>query len=359
MAPPQSSVSSAAKDFFEQSYAAFAQAVQMLGPTTDYSYHLADRTFRLQFSGRHLIPYVTPALAHLPPAPATEADLTISLWDGQSTGVMMPPWPATLEAYSQEQNWRFQVEEYCAVFYPAYRTISLLDQRKNQGILWTENAERFPWYESATPFINLFHWWLGDSQWQIVHAAAVGTARGGLLLVGKSGSGKSTTALRALQAGMDYVGDDYCLVRSDAMPTVATLYSSGKLLLADEESFADLHAARSPLTYAWARKAVYFFQEVFSRQVVDQLPIRAILIPTITGKAPSGLTPVSPATALRAVAPSTVFQLPGRRAEGMHSLSQLVRKVPAYRLELGTDTAMIPQLLCQLLEKTHDHATTD
>ena len=62
----------------------------------------------------------------------------------------------------------------------------------------------------------------------MVHAAAVGDESGGVLLVGRGGSGKSTTALSCLGTQVGYLADDYCLVEMVEGPRVHSLYTSGK-----------------------------------------------------------------------------------------------------------------------------------
>lgn len=77
---------------------------------------------------------------------------------------------------------------------------------------------------------TLFHWALREYGWQVVHAVVIGTAAGGVLLVGNTGAGKSTTALSCLaQEGIKYLSDDKCLVRLDPTPQVCALDTSAKL----------------------------------------------------------------------------------------------------------------------------------
>jgi hypothetical protein len=63
----------------------------------------------------------------------------------------------------------------------------------------------------------------------------------------------------------------------------------------------------------------------------------------------TGAVPISPVEALKALAPSTLFQLIGASQKDLRAMAELVRKVPCYRLELGTDLAAIPRAIEQLL----------
>ena len=72
---------------------------------------------------------------------------------------------------------------------------------------------------------------------QLVHAAAVGTDEGALLITGRGGVGKSTTALACLEAGMQFLGDDYVVVGLDPEPQVYRLYGSAKLTSNSSSAF--------------------------------------------------------------------------------------------------------------------------
>ena len=80
--------------------------------------------------------------------------------------------------------------------------------------------QKFPIISMAHQFIRYFTIGLGKHKQQVVHAASVGTKDGAVLIVGKGGSGKSTSALACLNAGMYYLGDDYTLISNDSNPQV-------------------------------------------------------------------------------------------------------------------------------------------
>lgn len=64
---------------------------------------------------------------------------------------------------------------------------------------------------------------------QLLHAAAIGTEEGAVLITGKGGIGKSTTALSCLQSGPYYFADNYLIVRLEPEPLVYSLYCTAKL----------------------------------------------------------------------------------------------------------------------------------
>lgn len=331
----------------------FTQATRDTADPLVYFYRICGHVVRLHFATPPLACGLTPALAHLVTAPQLTADLTINLWDSATTGIDRPALPEAIQqppidlkaGGSYLHSERFQ-----AFWQPVYGLFTMLDRATNEAFYWVDDAEQLPLAEGGAPLITLLHWWLGQRGQQIVHGAAIGSAAGGVLLVGKSGSGKSTTALACLHAGLHYVGDDYCAVAATPVPMVYSLYSSGKVYFADLARFPRLQKAQSRQAYAGADKALYFFAEAFANQLAATLPLKAILLPTVHAQqARSQLRAVSPATALLAMGPSTVFQLIGEKRQTIEQLGQLVRQLPCYRLELGADLEAIPALITDVL----------
>ena len=72
-------------------------------------------------------------------------------------------------------------------------------------------------------------WWATDRKLAVVHASAVGSTDGCVLITGPSGSGKSTTALACVAAGFDIVGDDVAIVALEPEPTAYASTAVAKL----------------------------------------------------------------------------------------------------------------------------------
>ena len=99
------------------------------------------------------------------------------------------------------------------------------------------------------------------------------------------------------------------------------------------------------------QKALIFLNDEFSHKISTGFPLRAILVPEITGHPETTIEPSSPVAALKALAPSTLLQLPGSGEETMGFLSALVRRVPCYKLKAGTRLEDIPARVHALLEE--------
>src|SRR5579872_3275601 len=54
-------------------------------------YELGSRTIRLRFAGPALVSALTRAIGHLRQEPSAKPDLTISVWDSETTGVPLSP----------------------------------------------------------------------------------------------------------------------------------------------------------------------------------------------------------------------------------------------------------------------------
>ena len=81
------------------------------------------------------------------------------------------------------------------------------------------------------------------------------------------------------------------------------------------------------------------------------LSAASILLPRVAHAPSPRLVPVGAAVALLALAPSSLFQLPGGRPDHLRILTNLVRRVPAYRLELSTDSAANADAIRRHLEE--------
>ena len=303
-----------------------------------------------------------PALVHLaiPEATASAAGLTISAWNGATPSA--PPMLADL-LRRLRTDWRLEcgprgevlelhASGISAIYNAGPNVLTVVDFDQNRGWLLKLDDDTFPYWEVGSPFRFLLHEWFAARGLQYVHGAAVGTEKGGVLLVGKGGSGKSTTALLCASAGMQYAGDDYCLI-DPARAWAHSLYNTGKLK--GSEDYARLPELKGLSTNpdSFERggdgKGVYFLDEIWPDRVVAGMPLRAIVVPRITGQTATRIEPCSAFDALVAMLPSTVAQLPAATNEDCDRMVALAEKLPAYLLHLGTDTRGISAALTTLL----------
>ncbi|MBE9145100.1 serine kinase [Planktothrix mougeotii] len=340
-------------DFFNTVYELYEKAEVSAGGCIDRFYCIGGFKIRLRFAGEALIPYMTPALGHLETEPFCDQALTVCLWDSTSTNTIMPPppWQRNQHHPKRGEIYGFNSDRIHTSFQWGAYALSLLDSDRNLGIYWVETTEQIPYWEKGSPLRTILNVWMSKRGIQLVHGGAVGLPSGGVLLVGKGGSGKSTTALTCLNSELFYASDDYSLISPEPTPTVFSIYNTGKKNADDVDRLPFLATAISNCDRLSDEKALYFINEHFPEKILTKSPIRAVLIPRITGKTDTSLTATSAAAALTSLVPSTMIQLPGSGKEACQIMMQVLQKVPAYYLELGTDLEQIPQVIFNLITK--------
>jgi hypothetical protein len=274
----------------------------------------------LRFAGAPLAEALLGALRPRIVGPAS-AEVSIGLWAGDSP----LPW------YLGELGPRGLVrgsspESVSAVYEAGSRALTLFDSRSSQILYRVPDTDGIPWWERAAPLRPALHFGLTGPSSHLVHAGAVGDSeRGGVLLAGPGGSGKTSLALSAVEHGLGYVGDDYVLLEDGV---AWNLYGTAKI---------DAGPGRE--------KTVL---EIDAGALVEGLPVRAVVVPAIGGGRVR-LTRISAGDALLALAPSTAFQIPFDRGAVLATLAELVRRVPCYRLKLGSSPAAAATALMEVL----------
>ncbi len=313
---------------------------------------LAGRTIRLEGAGSALISRISPAFAHLPRVPDdTEADLTVLLWDTVSTGQPLPSLgeygavagsPVTPILHGGGRSF---------VFHAFENAMSYLDYEERVGVYLVEDASTLPPWERACPLRALLTWWLGPQNLLVAHGAGVGSPDGAVVLAGSGGSGKSTTALACLAAGMGYLGDDYVLLDPRSR-SVWSLYGSAKLA---EDHLARFPGLMQPETTQPAdpadAKRVGWPAAANPSAMVLSAPVRAIVVPVVTLGDACTLTPVPASRALMAVAPLTLFQTAGDQRVAFRLATEFVKDMPTFRLELGAGMERVPGLLQDIIDE--------
>ncbi len=315
--------------------AAHAKAAALAG-ADERHFRIAGKRVCLRFAGPELPARLTPALDHLA-ATANRSDLTVLLWDSASSGVPPVRAPWQIDAYTPRGDLRgHAMRRLRAAFSLGTCTLSMLDLERGLGLYWMHDARDLPPWEQAAPLRTLLGWWAAADGAQLAHGAAVGIGDDAVLLVGRGGSGKSTTALACLDRGLRYAGDDYVLLRANrgAPPTVHSLYRTGKLRPQDLALRLPNLRPRHLMTPDYDKAVLLLGDD--GDLLADRLTIRAIVIPNVC---PSGtaLRKASAIEVLKALAPTTLFQLPGAGKEALQTMGALVQRVPGYRLEIGPD----------------------
>ena len=230
-------------------------------------------------------------------------------------------------------------------------TLSAINMQQNRAYCVVHDMQTLPWWMAGSPLLVIIHVWLREKGLQLTHAAAIGNGQTSLLLVGKGGSGKSTSTLACLTEGSHYLGEDYCIIDSQQIPNVFSLYQSAKWEANTRALFPQYeHFITNPET-ANDGKALLYYQDIFPRQMQISAPIRAVLSLTIGKQNNPILQEYDSSSTLKDVVMSTLLQLPFYHPRTISILQNLVKRVKTYRLILGQDIKANTQTIQSLLTK--------
>jgi hypothetical protein len=318
-------------------------------------YCLLGKRVRLRFTTQLLYNAITPALAHRQVEPLASPDLVVDIWDSHASGIHFEKPEVIL-------NHRYDIpelntENYFTLFNMKDSSFTMLNRSEGHAIWVIKDFHKLDTHVIYTePLLTLFQVWGTDQGATIVHAASVGYDNRAALLVGRSGSGKSTTAILCLRDGLQFLGEDYCIIQSNATPPyVESLYNTGKLADWSTERLPEMHPHIRFSADEVMDKTILSIYPGFQNQIVDRLPITAIIVPQVTQKDTTTWLPIPPATAMRGLAPSTIFQMiDTANRKQFHSMAQLVRSVPTYGIQLGTDIDHISSVVRDILDDSKD-----
>jgi hypothetical protein len=319
----------------------FERAAEAAGGVAELRLAVAGKPVRIRFAGARAAEALSPAFAHLETREDEPPALTLHVWDSgtrraEATG-------AGASYYSEQDGVR-------ALHQPS-DVLSVLTADADTGWFWMPDANGLPYWDYTAPFRHLLSWWLDAQGLRQVHGGAVGTEDGGVLVVGPGGSGKSTTALSTLlDERLRYAGDDYVAVGSAHAPVVHSIYCSGKVHQEDLHRLPHLEPALADGIRP-DEKAVFYVEQAFPGRSIAGFPLRAIVVPRVTDRRAARAVPGTRAEALAALAPSTIFQLHPPARDALAWMAGLVRSVPTFVLELGSDVETLPAALLRILER--------
>lgn len=292
------------------------------------------------------------AFAHLAADDAGDPAFTVGVWETAVSGGEPPPLP---DGPSPDDPfgalYLYSGDGVRVAHQPGPNILSAFDAGRSEAWYWVDDARHLPYWDAAAPLRQILHWWAAEQGCQLVHGAAVGTEDGGVLLVGRGGSGKSTAALSSLESELFYAADDYVAVELEPAPRVHSLFSSGKVEPHHAHRLPHVAAAVSNADRLDTEKAVVFAHEHFPERTTAGFPLAAVILPRVTGGAETRIVPASRAAALAALAPSTIFQLHPPSKQALSTMARLVQRVPAFVLESGSDIPGIPRAIAGLLEE--------
>jgi hypothetical protein len=186
-----------------------------------------------------------------------------------------------------------------------------------------------------------------------IHGAALEKDGRGVLIVGASGAGKTTACLSLMRAGYGCLSDDHPLLEAGG-PAMTLLPFRGRVAVTERTIgwFPELAAAQQGFRLD-TRKRSFEVEAVPGYRFGGACEPVLLLFPRIVDWPKSSVEALAGARALEELLPQTLLVLdPCLAGKQFQVMSELVRKIPAYRLHFGEDVTNLPEIIDRLLE-TH------
>lgn len=304
---------------------------------------------RLRIVGLELAETLAAPLTHLLRNDDAAPELEIDLWDVAATGGSVP---VASIAGVFENEWEIGDETLATagplLAHQLNGVVLCLHRGARRIVGWIPSHARLSLHQRGKPLQTILSVWAHDRGAQPVHAGCIARAGAGVLLPGKSGSGKSTAALASALGGFDFLSDD--LVLFDSAFDLHSFYCSAWLEADHARRFPSLAILPTPVRLPMEIKALTMPGVVPGMRTASTARLHALALPRIVNRPAARPRRASRAEALFVLAPSTVLQLhprSGRRE--LERLAELTERAPAFWLELGTDLRRVPEHIDEIL----------
>lgn len=217
----------------------------------------------------------------------------------------------------------------------------ILDHEAGVAVQLMRGPGQYPPWETGAPLRPFLHWHYARAGRRLTHGGTLGVAGRGVILAGGGGSGKSGTVIAGLLHGLQSVGDDYVLLDADEPVTARPVYATLKQDSAGFQRLGLRDVLGDDLSLNWQGKHQFTIADIARQPVPERLTIGALFVPEVSGSARSTIIPMARAEAMIALAASSIYQMPGERESGFHFLADVTRRLPCYRLMLGSNPSEI------------------
>ena len=312
-------------------------------------YTIAGKSCIIHFIGIRQLPFFTLSLAHLETTASSNDFFTLYVVDASVAKIQLPPicWQPE-DVCDYDGSIRSMPDGLFAACITEYQTIQFIHHQAKTAFVWMNNAAILQEWESSFPFRSLFYQVFKQKGFLFIHAGAVGTAQGGVLLTGKGGAGKSTTCLSAfLYSNLQYAGDDFICLDPEKMKAYS-LYNIAKLTKENISRFPLLAANTDGVD---ADKLQYFVHKHLPQKMIKQMKVKAIFIPNYS---PShtivSLSIADKQDVMKALAPSSVLLLRAGEKE-IKKLALLIGDLPCYWINTNENLIEIASVIENYLKE--------
>jgi hypothetical protein len=319
-------------------------ATKLLGTTAggvaqEAAFHIGPFGVRLQFSSAELAGELLSQFGHVIDASIGKTDLTIRATDTPDVfsgleqtwrAIGIPPahTSTTFRQGGTITHVEFDEDGIASMF--------TLDANRNIAVFAVKAASRAKMIEGTYPFLLLLRLWSEHTDHLWAHGAAVGTPRAGVLIVGMGGAGKSSTSISVTGGKLKLLSDDHVLIAPDR--TASSVYSTLRIR---PDMIKRLQAARPWFDdsnwFDWRGKPSQILSSDKHRFLCRQLPLKAIVIPRHHCEDGPSFHRISPAPALRAIAPVTITKHYVNPLARLELLTSIVQRLPVYEFHTTVD----------------------
>jgi hypothetical protein len=174
--------------------------------------------------------------------------------------------------------------------------------------------------------------------WVSLHAACVGTAKRGVLLLGASGAGKSTLSLHCARAGLDFLSEDSLFVepgglRASGVPTFLHVRAGALKFLRGTEMARRIR--RSPVIRRRSGEDKYELDVRTASLRMAASPLEIVAVVVATARVAAGSPLLVPLTAASVWERLVAGQPLAPSGRAFTQLRRELRSIPGYELRRG------------------------
>lgn len=298
-------------------------------------YQLGSHHLCLEFAGQYLQTILADAFAHLRTNGPLEDSFAIRIWDCNEQRLPLPSldWNV-LHAHGYRG---FSDSNYCFHYFESIGALSFVNLEEKRAYYVVRDARALPWWVRGSPLQVILGIWLRSQGTQLTHVAAVGDDKHCVLLAGKGGSGKTTTALSCVLGGLNYLGEDYCLLTPGESPLVHSIYQTAKWTPQTRRFYPEFeHFVTNPESGV-EEKSLLFYQQMFPERIQTALPARAVISLSVGDADMPRIRATALSTSLKNLSLSTVRQLPFFDTTTLNLLRSFATGLQHFEIQLGFD----------------------
>lgn len=305
------------------------------------SFYIAEKLIRIHFSTEFFADKFCLALQHNRYQDLADSDLDIYVWQRGDLLTKTNAYEKHTDNLPITFHGFYHIEE---------NSISIYQPSLKRAFFWIKDASQLRDWVFAAPFRNIFHWFFYESNVHLFHGAVIGNDKWSVIMTAKGGSGKSTTAMKCLKAGLYYLSDDYVGISSDTL-NAYSLYSSLKLTWNNKFLNQGLKEHIWNYNSANSEKAIILLNKIYPKQVRSKLLLKAIFVPEIAKQTDTDISEISKAEALLAILPTTLRQNKQLSKESSSAIKKIVLNLPCFKIRLGSDSLVMTNKIKEFLER--------